>query len=139
MTVLIRRVLDQLLSKYWGRDYRDPMSASDRRFLNHLLSAYGDLLGPFEPSPHFNAGLWARIEERRLKAASWMSYWIAWAPRLSLAAVVLAAALLAAVPWLSPDDGSESALLDSSYVDVLARDSIDDPDGALWVLAENGR
>lgn len=131
MTVLIRRVLDQLLSKYWGRDYRDPMSASDRRFLTHLLSVYRDLLGPFEPSPHFNARLWARIEKRRLRAASGMSYWIAWAPRLALAAVVLAAALLAATPWLAPQDGGKSALLDSSYVDVLA--------GDYWVLAENGR
>ncbi len=139
MTVLTRQVLDELLSKYWGRAFRDPMSAPDRQFLSHLLSTYKDLLGPLEPSPHFNAGLWARIEESRLSGSSWMSYWIAWAPRLALAAVMVATALLAAAPWLSPEDGGQSALLDSSYVDVLARDSMDDPDGALWVLAENGR
>ena len=131
MTALIRRVLDQLLGEYRGSAGRDRMSAQDCQFLTHLLSVYRDLLGPFEPSPHFNARLWARIEKRRLRAASGMSYWIAWAPRLALAAVVLAAALLATTPWLSPQDDGKSALLDSSYVDVLA--------GDYWVLAENGR
>ena len=114
------------------------MTENRDQFLNRLFRMYSDLLGEFEPSPAFVAKVWAGIEARKQEKASWAFYLIAWAPRLAIASVA-AAALLTASYWMLPSGSTESALLDSSYVDVLALDSMDGQDGALWVLAENGK
>lgn len=115
------------------------MTLERDEFLNHLFGTYRELLGSFEPSAAFNAKVWARIEARKRESLGWASYLISWSPRLALAAVVLAAVLLFAAPWMGTGADSQSALLDASYVDVLALESMDDQGGALWVLAENGR
>ena len=115
------------------------MTSQRDEFLNHLLGTYRELLGSFESTGAFNAKVWARIEARKRESLNWASFLIAWSPRLAFAAMVLAAALLVATPWMGEDAGSQSALLDASYVDVLALESMDDQGGALWVLAENGR
>ncbi len=115
------------------------MTLKRDEFLNHLFGTYRDLLGAFEPTPAFNAKVWARIEARKRESLNWASYLIAWSPRLAFAAVLLAAALLVAAPWMGTGADSQSALLDASYVDMLALESMDDQGGALLVLAENGR
>lgn len=115
----------------------NPMTTDREDFLRRLLAAYKALLGEFEPSPAFVPGVWRAIEARRERGA-WRHYLIAWSPRIGLAAVAVAVLLIAS-QWLPLGNGTESALIDSSYVDVLAMDSMDEEDGALWVLAENGR
>ena len=114
------------------------MTENRDQFVNRLFKTYSDLLGEFEPSPAFVAKVWAGIEARKQEKASWAFYLIAWAPRLAIASVALAA-LLTVSQWMLLGDSSESALLETSYVDVLALDSADEQDGALWVLAENGK
>ena len=107
-------------------------------FLDRLFGMYKELLGEFEPTPAFVAKVWAEIDSRRQARTSWAHYLITWSPRLALASLAVAA-LLVASQWTTFGTESDSALLDSSYVDVLALDSIDEQDEALWVLAENGR
>ena len=107
-------------------------------FLDRLFELYRELLGEFEPTPAFVAKVWARIDARKQARASWASYLIAWSPRLAIASFALAA-LLVASEWMPLGNGSDSVLLDSSYVDVLALDSMEGQDEALSVLAENGR
>lgn len=114
------------------------MAMNRDEFLDRLFAMYKELLGEFEPTPAFVAKVWARIDSRRQERASWASYLIAWSPRLAIASFAVAA-LLVASQWMPLRYESDSALLDSSYVDVLALDSMEEQDEALWVLAENGR
>ncbi len=113
----------------------DKMQAGEE-FLDRMFAAYRGALGEFRLSPEFLPLLWARIESRR--SAGWLTHLAAWSPRLALAAVVLAALLTASLS-LPYGQSSESAVLESSYVDVLTLDSMDEHDRALWQLAENNR
>jgi hypothetical protein len=114
------------------------MTTNRDEFLDRLFGMYREVLGEFEPTPAFVAKVWAKIDSRRRERASWASYLIAWSPRLAIASFAVAA-LLVASQWMPIGNESDSALLDSSYVDVLALDSMDEQDEALWVLAENGK
>ncbi len=114
------------------------MAANRDQYLNRLFGVYKELLGDFEPSPAFVAEVRAKIDSREQERASWASYLIAWSPRLAIASFAVAA-LLVASQWMPIGNESDSALLDSSYVDVLALDSMEEQDEALWVLAENGK
>lgn len=107
-------------------------------FLNRLFAMYRSLLGDFEPSPAFIAKVWQRIEARREEQGGWASYLVAWAPRLAYGALALALILIAS-QWLPINDRREDALIESSYVDVLTENSLDEQDGALWALAEHRR
>ncbi len=113
------------------------MRTNRDEFLNNLLAMYRDLLGEFEPSPAFAARVWAAIEARKEDGPSWLSYLIAWSPRLAAASVALAA-LAVASQWAFVGPNRDSLVLESSYEDVLIRTAMDQSDGAIWVLAENG-
>ncbi len=113
----------------------DKMRGSDE-LLDRLFAAYRAALGEFRPSPEFLPLLWAQIESRR--PVSWLTHLAAWSPRLALAAVAFAALLIASL-WFPYGQSNESAVLESSYVDVLTLDSMDEHDRALWQLAENNR
>jgi len=104
-------------------------------FLDRLFATYRSLLGDFEPSAAFVAKVWQRIEARRAERGGWASYLVAWAPRLAYGSLALALILIAS-QWLPINDRREDALIESSYVDVLTENSLDEQDGALWALAE---
>ncbi len=104
--------------------------------IDNMFAAYRAALGEFRPSPEFLPMLWARIESRR--SVSWFTHLAAWSPRLALAALAFAALLIASL-WFPYEQSHESAVLESSYVDVLTLDSMDEHDRALWQLAENNR
>ena len=106
------------------------------KFLDRMFEIYRDALGEFEPSPEFMPNLWAKIESHR--PVSWLTHLVAWSPRLAFASVAVAALLIASM-WLPQGQFSDTAVLESSYVDVLTLDSMDEHDGALWQLAENAR
>lgn len=112
------------------------MMQEQEKFLDRMFAIYREALGEFEPSPEFLPNIWARIESRR--PVSWLTHVVAWSPRLAFASVAVAALLIASI-WLPNGQSNESALLESSYVDVLTLDSMDEHDGALWQLAENER
>lgn len=113
------------------------MQSNRDEFLNRLLALYRDLLGEFEPSPAFTARVWAEIEARKKESPSWLSYLIAWSPRLAAASFVLAL-LAVASEWAMVGTDSESLVHASSYEDVLIEDVMNQSNGAIWVLAENG-
>lgn len=106
------------------------------KFLDRMFAAYRDALGEFESSPEFLPMLWASIESRR--PVSWITHLAAWSPRLALASIAFAMLLIASL-WFPFGQSNESAILESSYVDVLTLDSMDEHDVALWQLAENNR
>lgn len=114
------------------------MAREREEFLDHLFGTYREVLGDFEPSPSFTARVWQQIEARRNDSGGWVAHLCTWAPRLA-AASALATVLMAAYFGSRLDGGEEAVLLDASYVDVLALDSMEEQDGALWMLAENGR
>lgn len=107
-------------------------------FLDRLFATYRELLGEFEPTPAFAAKVWAKIESRKRENDNWLTYLIAWSPRLAFASFAVAL-LLTASQWLPSQDAGEAALLDATYVDVLRANSLDEEDGALWMVASNGR
>ncbi len=115
------------------------MRTNRDEFLNRLFAMYRELLGDFEPSPAFTARVWAAIASRREENPNptWLAYLIAWSPRLAVAALVLAA-LTVVSQWAMLKSASSSVVLDSSYEDVLIQSAMDQSDGAIWVLAENG-
>lgn len=107
-------------------------------FLDRLFATYRSLVGDFEPSPAFIAMVWQRIEARREEQGGWASYLVAWTPRLLYGSLALALILIAS-QWLPINDRREDALMESSYVDVLTENSLDEQDSALWALAEYRR
>ncbi len=114
------------------------MQPDREKSLDRLFAAYRELLGDFEPTPTFAARVWLGIEARKLESTSWVAYLIAWSPRLAVASAAVAALLIAS-QWMPLSDGARATVLDSTYVDILALDSMDEQDGALWTLAENGK
>ena len=113
------------------------MQTNRDEFLNRLFAIYRDLLGEFEPSPAFAARVWSAIDARKRENASWASYLIAWSPRLAFASMALAG-LVAFSHWVTAGTDGGSVVLEASYEDVLIRNAMDQRDGAIWVLAENG-
>ena len=114
------------------------MQADREEFVGRLLATYRSLLGDFEPSPAFVGMVWRTIEARHAEGSGWASYLVAWAPRLAYASAA-AAALLIVSQWVSAESGREALVIDSAYVDVLAMNSVDEQDGALWMSVANRR
>jgi hypothetical protein len=114
------------------------MTAKPDELLDRLFAVYREMMGAFEPGPMFVAEVWAKIRSRRQEQHGWAAYLTAWAPRLALSAVAVAA-LLVGFLWAQVSQREESALLNATYVDTLALDSMDEQDGAVWVVARNGR
>ena len=103
--------------------------------LDRLLAAYRDSFPEIEASPGFLSSVWQKIEERR--SSSFLSQLERWAPRLAAFSATAALLLAALLPWTaasSPDD-----LLESSYLDVLTVDSLEEQDQTFWALAGKGR
>lgn len=85
-----------------------------------------------EPSPEFLAGVWARIEAAR--PTDWLAMIERWSPRIALAGVA-AAMIMAASVWIPQAADQRAAAIDSSYIEALTFDSMDEHDGAMWTLA----
>lgn len=108
------------------------MRQQDEGKLDRLFAAYRDATPEIEPSPEFLASVWRKIEEQR--PSSWLNALGFWSPRVA-ALGVLAAGALAFSTWLDQTNHREAAVLESSYVEKLTVDSLDEHDQALWVLA----
>ncbi len=94
-------------------------------FCGRLFAIHRDLLGDFEPSPAFSAKVWARIEARRRAGAEDMDFWTAcltewsrWFVRVAMVAAALAL-------WLPFANDAGPGVLETSYVDVLIQDELD--------------
>lgn len=114
------------------------MTAKPDELLDRLFAVYREMMVAFEPGPSFVAEVWAKIRSRREEQNGWGTYLVAWAPRLALSAVAVAALLVGFI-WTEVSQREESELLNATYVDTLALDSMDEQDGAVWVVARNGR
>ena len=100
--------------------------------LDRLFAAYRDALPDPQPSSDFLASIWRRIEESR--PSIWTSVLQYWAPRVAVAGI-LAAVLLTASVWIPQRHERHQAALDQSYLDTLTVESLDEHDGALWIMA----
>ena len=114
------------------------MTAKPEELLDRLFAVYREVMDAFVPSPMFVAEVWAKIEARKKRQGGWAGYLTAWAPRLALSAVAVAA-LLVGFLWAQANQREKSAVLGTSYVEALTMDSMDGQDGAEWMLARNGR
>jgi hypothetical protein len=114
------------------------MQQEQETILDRIFEIYRELTGDIESSPYFLANIWRGIELRKQENRSWMTYLVAWSPRLAIASAAVALLLIASV-WIPFGASNEVVLLDSSYVDVLAQNSMDEQDDALWRLASNVR
>ena len=107
------------------------MQENSEQELDRLFADYRDSIPELEASPDFLASVWRRIEESR--PTSWTAI-LLWAPRVA-AAGAIAAALLAVSVWIPAQQDRQEAVLDRSYVEALTVDSLDEHDGALWIMA----
>jgi hypothetical protein len=108
------------------------MQRHNERELDQLFAAYRDAIPDLEPSPEFGANVWRKIEESR--PSIWTAVLGLWAPRVA-AAGALAAALLTASVWIPQQRERHEAVLNQSYIEALTVDSLDEHDGALWIMA----
>ncbi len=108
------------------------MQEHNEQELDRLFVAYRDAIPDLEPSPEFLANVWRKIEDSR--PSLWTSALQHWAPRIA-GVGVLAAALLTASVWIPQQRERQDALLDGSYLEALTVDSLDEHDGALWIMA----
>lgn len=109
----------------------------DERILNRLFGIEAESVVEFKASPAFIPRVWAGIDAHKSARSSWAYYLVDWSPRLAAATMVLTA-LVALSHWMTMEPDSGSVALDSSYEDVLIRNAMDQSDGAIFVLAENG-
>lgn len=114
------------------------MKASHDELLERLFSIYREMIVAFEPSPSFVAEVWEKIRARHEEQSGWAGDLVAWAPRLALSAVAIAG-LLVGFHWTQASQRDESELLNATYVDTLALESMDEHDGAVWVVARYGQ
>jgi hypothetical protein len=110
------------------------MQGNREQELDQLLAAYRDSMPDLEPSPDFLAQVWRRIEANR--PSLWAVVLQAWAPRMAMAGV-LGAVLLTASVWIPERQAERDLLLDRSYIEILTVDSLDEHDGAQWIIAGN--
>lgn len=101
--------------------------------LDRMFAAAREHEPQVDPSPEFMALLWRKIEENRPQ--SWLNLIKQWSPRL--AAVAAAAAITLTLAMNFTDSAMSDEMLESTYVDVLTADSMDEHDQALWTLAGN--
>ena len=113
------------------------MKASHDELLDRLFATYREVMVAVEPGPLFVAEVWEKIRARNEEQTGWVADLVAWAPRLALSAVAIAA-LLVGFHWAQANQRDESELLNATYVDTLALDSMDEHDGAVWVVARYG-
>ncbi|MCB1018348.1 MAG: hypothetical protein H6509_05645 [Bryobacterales bacterium] len=102
--------------------------------MDQLFASYRDAIPELEPSPEFLSNVWRRIEERR--GFVWTSLLRRWAPRVA-AVSALATVLLTASVWIpqQQQQAHEEAVLDRGYIEALTVGSLDEHDGALWIMA----
>ena len=89
-----------------------------------------------EPSPEFLSGVWARIEAAR--PTNWLALVERWSPRVAIAGLA-AAALMTSALWLPSSARRQATVLDKSYIETLTVDSLDEHDGAMWLLAGDAK
>ncbi|MCY4188340.1 MAG: hypothetical protein OXD30_07630 [Bryobacterales bacterium] len=114
------------------------MKTSHEELLDRLFAVYREVLAAFDPGPSFVAEVWDKIRARKEEQAGWSADLLAWAPRLVLLAIAIAA-LLIGLHWKHANQRDEAELLNATYVDTLALDSMDEHDGAVWVAARYGQ
>ena len=108
------------------------MQANREQELDRLFAEYRAAMPELEPSPDFTAKVWRRIEEAR--PSLWTSMLQLWAPRIA-AVGALAAAVLTVSMWIPEQRERHEAVLNRSYLEALTVDSLDEHDGALWIMA----
>lgn len=108
------------------------MQRNAEQELDQLFAKYRAAIPEIEPSPEFLANVWNKIEENR--SSGWLSILQQWSPRIALAGG-LAAALLTASVWIPAQQERQEAVLDQTYIEALTVDSLDEHDGALWIMA----
>lgn len=108
------------------------MNANTEQELDNLFAASRNAFPEMEASANFLPEVWMKIEQRR--APGWLALISNWSPRLALAGS-LAAAALTVTAAINQQQSRSMALLESSYVDALTVDSLDQQDGAQWILA----
>jgi hypothetical protein len=108
------------------------MNRKTEQELDKLFEAARTAFPELDPSPNFLPEIWAKIEQRR--APSWLTLVGNWSPRLALAAS-LAAAVLTTTAAINHQKVRDIQLLESSYIDALTVSSLDEQDGAQWILA----
>ena len=114
------------------------MTTRHDELLDRLFSVYREMMVAFEPGPSFVAEVWDKIRARHEEQSGWAADLVAWAPRLALSAVAVAG-LLVGFHWTQASQRDESELLNATYVDTLALQSMDEHDGAVWVFARYGQ
>ena len=85
-----------------------------------------------EASPEFFSAVWARIEAAR--PTDWLAVIERWSPRIALAGLAAAVMITASV-WIPSHADQHALAVDSSYIEALTFDSMDEHDGAMWTLA----
>ncbi len=108
------------------------MNRKTEQELDKLFETSRTAFPELEASPNFLPEVWAKIEERR--APGWLTLVGNWSPRLALAASV-AAAVLTTTAAINHQKARDIQLLESSYIDALTVSSLDEQDGAQWILA----
>ncbi len=108
------------------------MKAKRNLELDELFAEARGAYPEVEASPNFLAEVWRKIEERR--APSWLAWLGDWSPRLALAGS-LAAAVLTVTAAMNHQANRSQELIESTYVEALTLDSLDEHDTAQWILA----
>lgn len=108
------------------------MNRNTEQELDKLFAASRNAFPEMEASPNFLPEVWAKIEQRR--APGWLTLIGNWAPRLALASS-LAAAVLTTTAAIHHHNARDMEVLESSYFDALTVSSLDEQDGAQWILA----
>lgn len=107
------------------------------RDLDLLFSSASDIDEEVDVSADFMPSVWRKIEAARPEP--WIAWVRLWSPRLALGSAA-AAALLLASAWLRSTESIDPALIETTYVDALTAESMDEHDAAQWTLAGlNGR
>lgn len=125
------------ISLYLNRLIRPDAKRLEASILDRLFRIEAESAVEFTPSPAFTPGVWAGIERQRLARSSWAYYLVAWFPRLAFATMALAGAVVLS-HWMTVGPDSGAVALEASYEDVLIHNAMDQNDGAIYLLAENG-
>ncbi|MBI1356285.1 MAG: hypothetical protein GC160_18240 [Acidobacteria bacterium] len=113
------------------------MAEQREQELDQLFRAAQDAFPEeLDPSPEFLAGVWARIEASR--PTDWLAVIERWSPRIAVAGVA-AAAIMSSALWFPNHAAQHAAVVDKSYIEALTVDSLDEHDGAMWILAGSAK
>ena len=115
---------------------RDP--SNERDGLCRLFAAYREACPDLEGSANFVPNVWEAIE--RSRPASWVFPLRFWARRLVMSATLATGLLIGYLAlWQGPAATPTADVLETSYLDVLTAESLDEQDAEFWRLAENKR